>query len=138
MSQLRTFLPRAITLFALVAMTATGCAPVRGEADFDPPRPSADCPSPIDHAPLTPADLESFPGCDLEGFIVKVGESGGAVVPAANEGVSSEALGADGEVLEFLMDNFGTDGVALEVRTPTSTETWGPDSAFERRASFRQ
>lgn len=136
MSQLRTFVLRVITLFALVAMTATGCVPVRGEADFDPPEPSADCPSPHGHALLTPADLESFPGCDLEGFMVKVGESGGAIVPAQSEGVSSEALGADGEVFEFNMNNFGQDGVALEVRTPTSTETWGPESAFERLKDY--
>lgn len=116
----------------LVSIGLVGCAPVVGK----PAPPLVADPKPACSEPqeVAPEELESFPGCDLEGFTVRIGETGGAVVPTAGEGVESAALGSDGASVEFSLTNFGEDGVVLSVRSDEGTEVWGPRTARDRHA----
>jgi hypothetical protein len=121
------------TAAALLAATLvlSSCAPDKVWSDPPLTEEAPECPA---LGELQPEELDDHPGCDLQGVTVSIGESGGAVVPAAGETVASEAYGADGSVNEFELTNYGIDGVLLTVHKAAGTETWGPKSALERAA----
>jgi hypothetical protein len=124
--------PRVGATILLMSVGLMGCAPVVGKPS--PPLttdPNTGCGEPRE---MLPEELESYPGCDLEGFTVRVGEVGGAVVPTAGESVAFEAIGSDGESSEFEMTNFGEDGVFLKVHSGEGAEVWGPSTAHDRHA----
>lgn len=111
-----------IGLFVISGLLA-GCSNMPGQAEDLPlgiePTPAATCSPPRE---ITIEDLESFPGCDLEGFKVTVGSQGGAVVPESGGGVSGEGISTDGDPIEFLLQNMGELGVVVVV-----TPVLGPD-----------
>ncbi|MHA7135159.1 hypothetical protein [Oerskovia turbata] len=123
---------QTVSAALMVSIALMGCAPVVGK----PAPPLVADPNPLCSEPqeIVPEELDSFPGCDLAGFTVRIGETGGAVVPTAGEGVESEAVGSDGASLEFSLTNFGEDGVVLSVRSDEATEVWGPSTARDRLA----